>query len=60
MKKTKLYTTIGIVTAFSFVISTVSVLANDINQTGSEYTQSQNIEDNACDSIALNISCTNL
>lgn len=47
MKKTKLYTTIGIVTAFSFVISTVSVLANDINQTGSEYTQSQNIEDNA-------------
>ena len=47
MKKTKLYTTIGIVTAFSFVIPTVSVLANDINQTGSEYTQSQNIEDNA-------------
>ena len=46
-EKTKLYTTIGIVTAFSFVIPTVSVLANDINQTGSEYTQSQNIEDNA-------------
>ena len=47
MKKTKLYTTIGIVTAFSFVIPTISVLANDINQTGSEYIQSQNIEDNA-------------
>ena len=46
MKKTTLFTTIGIVTAFSLVIPTVSAVADDTGLAGKEYTQSQNLEDN--------------